>query len=225
MAREPNTKPCSAVRDDSVRNAGCMTIGTGGYDLCGTHSKEWRRAHKDLKCDYVRPETGKPCTNFLYRPGNPQPVSRSLILDGIKYRRCNEHFAELLFYSIQAENWNIDRFAELIRPGENGCWIFTQPLNGNSRYGGFDPYGSDMKGRRNPWQAHKVAYGLFIGGYSKDHQIDHRCKNGLCVRPDHLQAVTKKENLKRRHKKPMRPYMSHRTEFAIRFAMEHGLPI
>jgi hypothetical protein len=45
--------------------------------------------------------------------------------------------------------------------------------------------------------AHRVAYELFVGPIPAGMQIDHLCRNRLCVRPEHLQLATVRENLLR----------------------------
>lgn len=43
-------------------------------------------------------------------------------------------------------------------------------------------------------RAHRVAYELAIGPIPEGAVIDHKCHNPGCVRPQHLQAVSQKEN-------------------------------
>ena len=45
--------------------------------------------------------------------------------------------------------------------------------------------------------AHRWSYELHKGPIPKGLQIDHLCKNTLCVNPDHLEAVTQQTNLLR----------------------------
>ena len=41
---------------------------------------------------------------------------------------------------------------------------------------------------------HRVAYTLYHGSIPKGLQIDHLCRNRKCFNPEHLEAVTNKEN-------------------------------
>lgn len=50
-------------------------------------------------------------------------------------------------------------------------------------------------GRLRP--AHRVAYELTVGLIPEGHDLDHLCRVHECVRPDHLEPVTRKENLRR----------------------------
>jgi hypothetical protein len=83
----------------------------------------------------------------------------------------------------------IDHFLTHIEKQENGCWIWTgsKYKNGYSRfmYDGACGYG------------HRFSYEHFNGKIPEGLQIDHLCRNKLCVNPDHLEAVTLQENLKR----------------------------
>ena len=68
------------------------------------------------------------------------------------------------------------------------CWLWMGaqiPKNGFS-YGFFQNQ-----------RAHRVSYKLSGGNIPKGMEIDHLCKNTLCVRPTHLEPVTHKENVLR----------------------------
>ena len=72
---------------------------------------------------------------------------------------------------------------------ENGCWDWVGPtLNGYGIMGSLVP-----RQNRNI-RAHRHYYECEYGPIPKGLQIDHLCRNRKCVRPDHLEAVTSREN-------------------------------
>lgn len=52
--------------------------------------------------------------------------------------------------------------------------------------------------------AHRVAYENKFGTIPEELVIDHKCRNGLCINPDHLEAVTNIENVMRGEGAPAR---------------------
>lgn len=77
--------------------------------------------------------------------------------------------------------------AHVIR-GED-CWGWTGQPGGSGyhslRFGGKRLY------------AHRVSHELFKGPIPEGFDIDHLCRNPECVNPDHLEAVTHRENCRR----------------------------
>jgi hypothetical protein len=58
-------------------------------------------------------------------------------------------------------------------------------------------YGSLWVGERRTEYAHRVAYKLLVGRIGEALKVDHVCRNRLCVRPEHLELVTHRENVRR----------------------------
>lgn len=70
------------------------------------------------------------------------------------------------------------------------CWDWTGPVDAYG-YGAIWSNGARAK-------AHRVAYEIANGSIPPRMQIDHMCGNRRCVRPEHLQVVTNKENQENR---------------------------
>jgi hypothetical protein len=85
-----------------------------------------------------------------------------------------------------------DRFAEKHVVADSGCWEWIAGRFGgpNGRYGSFSV-------KKTPVLAHRMAYELFKGPIPPGLQIDHLCRNTICVNPDHLEAVTPRVNVHR----------------------------
>ena len=74
---------------------------------------------------------------------------------------------------------------------ETGCWT----LKGAPDTTGYVRIRD--RGAKRYSHGHRVAYNLFKGPVPEGLQIDHLCRNRRCVNPDHLEAVTQRENILR----------------------------
>lgn len=84
---------------------------------------------------------------------------------------------------------NLETLKQRVRVNEvTGCWMWT----GQRAHG----YGTIYYDRRT-WFTHRLSYVLTHGSIADDLQIDHLCENPRCCRPEHLEAVTPAENLRR----------------------------
>ncbi len=81
---------------------------------------------------------------------------------------------------------------------ENGCWLWTGSTNrpGPSGYPRLNVYAC---GTRKTTAAHRLMAELVAEQpIPEDHEVDHLCNVRRCINPDHLEVVTRAENLRRR---------------------------
>lgn len=70
-----------------------------------------------------------------------------------------------------------------------GCWDWT----GTKTDDGYGRVHTDAGMR----VAHRVIYELLVGEIPEGHDLDHLCRNRACCNPQHLEPVTRRENLLR----------------------------
>jgi hypothetical protein len=86
-----------------------------------------------------------------------------------------------------------ERFLARVALSDTGCWLWTGAI-ASSRL----PYGRMPMGRRGEWVlAHRYSHEIFNGPIPEGYDVDHLCRNPSCVNPNHLEAVTHRENLLR----------------------------
>lgn len=73
-----------------------------------------------------------------------------------------------------------------------GCWLWSARRSSKG-YGRFDPR------RSIHLLAHRYAYEQIRGAIPVDLELDHLCRQPICVNPWHLEPVTKAENVRRQH--------------------------
>lgn len=81
-----------------------------------------------------------------------------------------------------------DRFWPRVNKTDT-CWLWTGGTAG--KYGTFR-----MPGGIKVY-VHRFICEQVVGPIPEGLEIDHTCRVHLCVRPDHLEAVTHKENMRR----------------------------
>jgi hypothetical protein len=73
---------------------------------------------------------------------------------------------------------------------QGDCWIWTASTSGKG-------YGYFYSGPGRSSRAHRFAYEELVGEIPEGMQIDHLCRQRLCVNPGHLEVVTNSENQRR----------------------------
>lgn len=103
------------------------------------------------------------------------------------YKRWYRHGNPMAGKPLQRRDENPEqRFWRHVTPSHDGCWEW-----GGDRlpagYGTFSCGGAKF-------YAHRFSYELHKGPIPEGLHIDHICRNTSCVNPDHLEAVTQREN-------------------------------
>lgn len=81
------------------------------------------------------------------------------------------------------------RFMDKVSVLPGGCWEWT----GGRFTHGYGVFWLDGKQRR----AHRVLYVWTYGELGDGDDLDHLCRNRWCVNPEHLEVVTRRENVLR----------------------------
>lgn len=82
--------------------------------------------------------------------------------------------------------WSSDLWEERDCGYVTPCYVWTGTIT-TTGYGRFGAYG----------RAHRISYEEVNGPIPESLEIDHLCRNPPCVRPDHLEPVTRTENARR----------------------------
>lgn len=77
----------------------------------------------------------------------------------------------------------VDKNGPVVRPELSNCWIWTA-----SKRSGYGAFGI----KRRIQQAHRLSYEQVHG--QVPYLLRHRCDNKACVRPDHMEPGTHKDN-------------------------------
>lgn len=102
---------------------------------------------------------------------------------------------EHLAAGAEARFWmKVDRDGP-IHPSLGQCWQWTGAICNKGTGAG---YGNCIDHDGRLIRAHRFSYTIRNGAIPDDADIDHICRNRLCVRPEHLRAATRKQNAENR---------------------------
>lgn len=121
------------------------------------------------------------CYHYLRRTGEDRPthLCDSLAHDG---GDAQQDLIDL-----------IERFtARLETNHPDDCWTWTGAISDRG-YGRMTIEGQTV-------HTHRFAYQMLVGPIPPGLVIDHLCENKRCCNPDHLDAVTQGENVRRYHR-------------------------
>jgi hypothetical protein len=78
-------------------------------------------------------------------------------------------------------------------PLDNGCRVWAGSVD---RYG-YGRINMRVAGKHKQFRAHRVAFEEHVRPLEAWEELDHKCRNRACINHDHLEAVSKRENLDR----------------------------
>lgn len=76
---------------------------------------------------------------------------------------------------------------------ERGCWRWQGQKN---RFG-YGQLNVEVGGKRMCLRTHRVSYEAYVGPIPDGLEIDHLCRVRDCANPEHLEPVTRSENVRR----------------------------
>lgn len=79
---------------------------------------------------------------------------------------------------------------QLVAVNPVGCWLWQGRIDTDGRGAGYGRIGRAER-------AHLMVYTLLVGPVGRGLELDHVCRTRSCVNPEHLEPVTRAENMSR----------------------------
>lgn len=167
------------MRQKKCRVDGC-TLAYRSRDYCWKHLAGAKAAGEEI-VDY---RSRGPLPDVQCRVDGCE----SLSVYKIK-KLCGKHYQRLKTYG-SFDLPEPPTMREVLEGGRaisaSGCWEWTGAVatTGYGRFGAGE-------------YVHRLSHEVYKGPIPEGHQVDHLCRNRVCFNPDHIEAVTQEENLRR----------------------------
>ena len=166
---------------DECRVDGC-TRRPVARGLCNTCYARWRRNPATVDAAPRQRIPGRLCA--IEDCGRPH---HSLGLCGMHRARLAKH------HDVHHDTYERMILARVdTSPGPDSCW----PWRGQVNRGGYGV----ARYKRRTTTAHRAIYRILVGPIPDGLELDHLCRNRLCVNPAHLEPVTHLENVRRAYR-------------------------
>jgi hypothetical protein len=178
----PHRKCCNPAHHEPVTRRENIARGRGG-DSWGYVPELIPVRYEQLALPFCPCGSSKP----IHKSGMCRPCYRRWLKDP-NVERPSKRTPERRFWMKVDKNG--PRPKE--KPGLGSCWLWTASVNKKTGYAQFFPrHGAPMDG-------HRYSYLLAHGSIPEKHDVHHICLVRRCVRPDHLTATTRAQNLAER---------------------------
>ncbi|MHA6764687.1 HNH endonuclease signature motif containing protein [Streptacidiphilus sp. PAMC 29251] len=169
--------------DCSIPDCGKHAFGRG---WCSMHYRRWRLygdpVHESRR--YVKQDVT--CSiDACSRPPKRRSMCEMHVRRAMKHGETTGPRERLFWAQVNTSGPTPEGKPEL-----GPCWAWTGCMNTKTGYGVFG-------GKGRTQLAHRNAYEYQLGPIPDGLVLDHLCRRRSCVRPEHLEPVTQRENLRR----------------------------